>query len=64
MQDALTAYQKRRTMYLMNKTSVIIIKVTPEQKATWQTAAEADARTLSSWVRVTLDAASKETNVG
>jgi uncharacterized protein (DUF1778 family) len=36
----------------------------PEQIATWQAAAEADGRTLASWIRVVLDRAAKKATRG
>lgn len=44
------------------KSSVMPIRVTPEEKARWQAAAAADRRTLSDWIRIVADDAAAKGN--
>ena len=40
---------------MSKKTHTVIFRASPKQKAAWREAAEADGRTLSGWIRATLD---------
>jgi uncharacterized protein (DUF1778 family) len=43
-----------------SKPAVLHLRLTPEQKATYAAAARAARRSLSDWVRITLDDATKQ----
>jgi hypothetical protein len=40
----------------MDRSKEVKLRVTPEQKATWQAAADYEARSLADWIRLACDA--------
>lgn len=49
--------------WMATKEAKILIRVTADRKTRWQTAAEADARSLTSWMTVNLDRAADTAGV-